>query len=87
MLTFRCKSIGISIAKYWFHYLGISIGIGFTICEIFNLSGSLFNTSAQSDCPPPSADSISLSLSHLVPEILRPKVGLIFHQNVFCNRF
>ncbi len=30
---------------------------------------------------------IDLSLSHLVPEILGPKVGLIFHQNVFFNRF
>ncbi len=28
---------------------------------------------------------IGLSLSHLVPEILRPKVGIIFHQNVFFN--
>ncbi len=30
---------------------------------------------------------VSLSLSHLVSEILGPKVGLIFHQNVLCNRF
>ncbi len=28
-----------------------------------------------------------LSLSHLVPEILGPKVGLFFHQNVLFNRF
>ncbi len=30
---------------------------------------------------------ISLSLSHLVSEILGPKVGLIFHPNVWVNRF
>ncbi len=30
---------------------------------------------------------ISLSLSHLVPEILGTKVGQIFHQNVLFNRF
>ncbi len=30
---------------------------------------------------------ISLPLSHLVSEILGPKVGLIFHQNVLLNRF
>ncbi len=30
---------------------------------------------------------IGLSLSHLVPEIFGPKVGLIFHQNVFLKLF
>ncbi len=30
---------------------------------------------------------ISLSLSHEVPEILGPKVGQIFHQNVWFNSF
>ncbi len=30
---------------------------------------------------------IGLSLSHLVPEILGPKFGLFFHQNVLFNRF
>ncbi len=30
---------------------------------------------------------IGWSLSHLVPEILGPKVGLIFHQNVLFDRF
>ncbi len=30
---------------------------------------------------------ICLSLSHLVPEILGPKVGLFFHQNVLFNLF
>ncbi len=34
-----------------------------------------------------SAEKISLSLSDLVPELLGPKVGLIFHQNVLFNRF
>ncbi len=34
-----------------------------------------------------SRKTIGLSLSHLVPEILGPKVGLIFHQNVLFNRF
>ncbi len=29
-----------------------------------------------------------LSLAHLVPDILRPKVDLILHQNVYiCNSF
>ncbi len=30
---------------------------------------------------------IGLSVSHLVPEILGPKFGLIFHKNVLFNRF
>ncbi len=30
---------------------------------------------------------IGLSLSHLVLEVLGPKVCIIFHQNVFFNRF
>ncbi len=34
-----------------------------------------------------SAETIGLSLSHLVPEILGPKVAVIFHQNVLFNRF
>ncbi len=46
---------------------------------IFNPIGSLFYTSTQSDV---SAEKIGLSLSHLVPEILGPKVGLIFHQQI-----
>ncbi len=29
----------------------------------------------------------AVCLSHLVPEILGPKVGLTFHQNVFFNIF
>ncbi len=34
-----------------------------------------------------STEKICLSLSHLVPEILGPKFGLIFHQNIVFNRF
>ncbi len=41
----------------------------------------------QSDCPPLSAKKIGLSLSHLIQEILGPKVGLIFHQNILVDRF
>ncbi len=57
---------------------------------VFGMSdpiGSLFYTSAQSDGPPLSAEKIGLSLSHLVPEILGPKFGLIFHQNILFKRF
>ncbi len=45
---------------------------------IFNPIGSLFYTSTLSDWPPLSAEEIGVSLSHLVPEILGPKVGLIY---------
>ncbi len=34
-----------------------------------------------------SAEKIGLSLSQLVPEILGPKIGKIFHQNVLFNSF
>ncbi len=39
---------------------------------------------------PLSAEKIGFSLSHLVPEILGPKVGLIFYQMYFltdCKHF
>ncbi len=39
----------------------------------------------RSDWPALSAEKISLSLSHLVSEILGPKVGLSFHRNVLFN--
>ncbi len=52
----------------------------------FNPIGYLFYTSTQSDWPPLSAKKIGLSLSHLVPEIQGPKVGLIFQQTVLFNR-
>ncbi len=57
------------------------------IWGIFNPIRSLFYTTLQSDGPPLSAEKIGFSLSHLVLEILGPKVGLIFHQNVLFNRF
>ncbi len=57
------------------------------VFEIFDPIGSIFYTSTQSNWPHFSAEKIGLSLSHLVPEILGPKVGVIFHQNVLFNRF
>ncbi len=57
------------------------------IFGIFNLIGSLFYTSTQSNWLPLSAEKISLSLSHLVPEILGRKFGKMFYQNVLFNRF
>ncbi len=57
------------------------------VFEIVKLIGSLFYTTTPSNWPPLSAEKISLSLSHLVPEILGPKVGLIVHQNVLFNGF
>ncbi len=32
-------------------------------------------------------EKIIFSVSHLVPEIFGPKVGLLFHQNAFCINF
>ncbi len=52
----------------------------------FNPIGSLFYTSSQSDWPL-SAEKIGLSLSHLVPEILGPKIDLIIYKKVLFNRF
>ncbi len=49
------------------------------VLGIYNPIGSLFYTATQSDWPPLYAEKIGLSLSHLVPEIQEPKVGLIFH--------
>ncbi len=57
------------------------------IFGIFNPTGFLFYTSTQSDWPLFLQKIISLSLSHLVPQILGPKYGLMFHQNVLFNRF
>ncbi len=34
-----------------------------------------------------SAETIGLSLSYLVPEVLGPKVDQMFHQNVLFNSF
>ncbi len=52
-----------------------------TVFEIFNLNVSLYYASSRSDGPVLFALIIGLSLSHLVLEILRPKVNLIFHKN------
>ncbi len=53
----------------------------------FDPIGSLFYATSQFDQPLLSTDKIGLSISHLVPEILGPKVGLMFHQNVLFNSF
>ncbi len=37
--------------------------------------------------PPLSAEKIGMSLSHLAPEKLGPKVDVKFHQNVLINSF
>ncbi len=39
---------------------------------IFDPNGSLVYASSRSDWPPLSAENISLSLSHIVPEMLEP---------------
>ncbi len=55
------------------------------VFEIFDLIGSIFYTSTQSDWPPFSAEKIGLSLSHLVPEILGPKIGGIFSKMYYLT--
>ncbi len=57
------------------------------ILGVFNLIGSLYYTLTHSDGPVLYADKIGVSLSHLVPEILGPKVGLIFQQNSDFKHF
>ncbi len=57
------------------------------VFENFDPIGFLFYASSRSDVPPLSVEIIGLSLLHLVPEILGPKVGLIFHQNVLLKQF
>ncbi len=66
---------GREVPRWWPPFFRFSIRLG------------LFYTSTQSDWPPFSSEKNGLSLSHLVPEILGPKVGIIFHQNVLFNRF
>ncbi len=58
-----------------------------TVFDIFDPTGSIFYTSTQSYWPSVSAEKNSLSLSHLVPEILGPKFGVIFHRIVLFNSF
>ncbi len=87
-----CHMIAIKLGLYTIPAVGTPIlGHGREVQQwwplfwVFNPIGSLFYTPTQSDWPPLSAEKIGLSPSHLVPEILRPKVGLIFHQNVLVN--
>ncbi len=54
---------------------------------IFNLNGSLFYTLTPSKWPPLSAEKLCLSLSHLVPEILGPKVGPIITKMYYLTDF
>ncbi len=54
---------------------------------IFHLIGSLFYTPTQFDWPLLSAEKIGLSLSHIVPEILGLKVGLIFPKMYYLTDF
>ncbi len=56
------------------------------VFEIFDQIGSLFYAPTLIDSPF-LLKNIGLSLSHLVPEIPRPKLGLRFHQNVLLNSF
>ncbi len=49
--------------------------------------GSLFYNTSRSEWPSLSVKKNGLSLSHFVPEIFGPKVGLNFHQNVLYNSF
>ncbi len=60
-----------AVPRWWPSCLGFSIWLGPYFIPQHN----------------PTAEKIGLSLSHLVQEILGPKVGLIFYQNVFFNRF
>ncbi len=67
---------GREVPQWWPQFLGFSIRLGPYFISQHNLIDPLFLQK-----------KIGLSLSHLVPEILGPKVGLIFHQNVFFTRF
>ncbi len=57
------------------------------VLGIFSPIGSLFIPQHNPIDPLFLQKKIGLSLSHLVPEILGPKVGLFFHQIVLFNRF
>ncbi len=54
-----------------------------SILGIFNPNGSLFYASSRSNWPPLSAEKISLSLSHLVPEIIGTQLP---HSYYFITR-
>ncbi len=53
----------------------------------FPIPLGLFLCPTRSYWPPLSAENIGLSLSHLVPEIIWPKVGLIFYKNLSFDHF
>ncbi len=60
------------------------------LLEIFNTIGSLFYASSWSHSNPNPLflqKTNGLSLSHLVPEIFGPTIGLILNQNVLFNCF
>ncbi len=60
------------------------------VLGICNLNASLFYNATHFDWPPLSAEKISLYLSHLVPEIIRPKVDLFFTKMYYlrdCKHF
>ncbi len=60
------------------------------IFEIFDLNEFLCYTLSWPNWRPLSAERnwvVSITFSHLVPEIVGPKVGLIFHQNLLFNSF
>ncbi len=57
------------------------------VLKMLDPIGSLFYASSRSYWPPLFTEKIGLSLSHLVPEIPGPRVGLFFHQNVLFNSF
>ncbi len=53
----------------------------------FSIPSGPFLWTTRSYWPPLSAEKIGLSLSHLVPEIIWPKVGLIFHTYLTVDHF
>ncbi len=57
------------------------------VFEIFYLIGSLFMHHHDLIDPLFLLKKIGLSLTHLIPEILGHKFGLIFYQNVLFNSF
>ncbi len=61
--------------------LGRGSAVMTPVFEIFNPIGSIFYNSTQSDWV------IGLSLSHLVPEKLGPKVGVIFTKMYYLTDF
>ncbi len=62
--------------RWWPPFCGFSVWLGpYFIAQHNPINLPLF------------AEKIGLSLSHLVPETLGPKAGLIFHQNVLFNWF